>query len=296
MPARTNITDVLFPDDNIFNDDYERDVVASMEDHQNVILDYHDTAIIFTGLEILDGTNPDTFMVRAGRGADINGNRIIVPLDVDNIPSLDATGNPNYIAIQHDWAYSIPRLPAKAGAVTYNSIRADDYDIDIALIQQAEAAGFILLGYAWKVGGIWYYFTDIPTNRSRNARLDIWDESFGYAGVVPVATNPMYHHGVQGARVHPPTTVLIQQMQCSVVAVPAGGTITFQMRINGAVPGWAPVVTIPIGAFYASTELGTLSTEIDRTDYVDIQITGNAGHVLGAEAFCRVSGTVRSGI
>ncbi len=296
MPDRTNVTDALFPNDNVFNDYYERDVVASQEDHRNVINDYYDTAIIFTGLTIEDGTIVDTVMVRLGRGADINGYRVIVPLDVDNVATLDNTGNINYVAIRHVWAYSLPDLPAKAGAVTYNTVRSDDYEINVALIQQNEAAGWILLGYMWKVGGVWYYATDIPTNRSRNARMDIWDDSFGYAGVIPVAANLMYYHGVQGARVHPPTTVLIQQMQCSVMAAPAVGTITFQMRINGLIPGWAPTVTIPIGGFYNSAELGTLSTEIDRTDYIDVLITGNAGHVFGANAFCRISGTVRSGI
>lgn len=299
MPDRTNVNDALFPDDNIFNDDYTREVNASIEDHRNAVLDYHDTAVIFTGLTIETGTGLDTVKVLAGRGADIDGYRIIVPLDVDNIATLDTAGNPNYIAIRHVWAYSGARLPAKAGAVTYSSVRSDDYEINVALAQQNEAAGWILLGYTFKSLGIWYFVTDIPTNRSRDARTDVWSETWGYPGPVPApGTASMYHHGVQAARVHPETTILIQQIQASVIQSPVVATISFTLLLNGAGPPWpAPLgVTIPVGQNYASFDLGANAQEIDRTDYIGVQVTGNAGLTAGGNCFCRVSGTVRSGI
>jgi hypothetical protein len=295
MPDRTNVDDALFPDDNIFNDDYARDINASIEDHRNVILDYFETAVIFRGLDITNGTNPNTFRVNAGRAAGINGYRIIVPLPVDNIACVDATGNPNYIAIRHVWAYSGARLPAKAGAVTYNSIRSDDYEINVALVQQAEAAGWVLLGYTYKSGGTWYYVKTVPTYRSRPSRINLWDVTLGYAGNIPIGTNDMYHHGVQGARIHPPGTILIERMSASLIQAPAGAAIDFQMTFLGGVPGWAPAVHIPIGSNYGVHELGMLSTEIDATDWIGCWVIGNAGLVAGGNAYVNISGSVVSG-
>jgi|GEM_PF-1926564 len=298
MPDRTNVNDALFPDDNIFNDDYTRDVNASIEDHRNVILDYYDTAVIFKGLTIEEGTDADSVKVLAGRAADMDGYRVIVPIDVDNIPLIDSAGNPNYIAIRHVWAYSGDRLPAKAGAVTYNSVRSDDYEINIALIQQTEAAGWILLGYAYKAGSIWYFVTDVPTYRSRDARTEIWSETWGYPGPVGTIPNGMYHHGVQDARIHPETTILIRQIQASVIQAPVGDTIDFTFLLNGVLPPWAaPLgVTMPVGVNYASCDLGENAQEIDRTDYIGVQVTGGPLIGGGGNCFCRVSGTVRSGI
>jgi hypothetical protein len=293
MPDRTNVNDVLFPDDNIFNDDYAREVNASIEDHRNVKLDLFGTiAVIYDGLLITNGTNPNTFMVTAGRGADLDGYRVIVPVNVDNIANVDAGGNPNYIAIRHIWSYSAARLPAKAGAVTYNSIRSDDYEINVSLVQQAEIGGWILLGYAYKSMGTWFYVMTVPTYRSRAISINAWEESFGYPGAVPVATVNMYHHGVQGAHVHSPNSIMVYGMQVSAVNAPVGDTINFQMTMNGGIPGPAPNVSLAIGSNYNSVDITPLYFEVTPTDFIGVQITGHPALTGGGNCTAKITGTL----
>jgi hypothetical protein len=212
MVDQTNVNDAQFLNDWYRNNDVRQDLNTAREIGRNIMVDIYGitNAYIFAGLTVEDGAGADTFLVNAGRCRDYQKYHIVVPANVDNIPCVDNTGNWNYIAIQHIWAYANPDAAVKSG-VAYNRQRSDYYEINVAAAAHNEAVGWVRLARARRVGAVWEYdmeFTEGIANygRSREAELESWDIDFSYLGAVPAAPGIlMDRHTIVGGPLAGPT-------------------------------------------------------------------------------------------
>ena len=210
MVSRTNINAAEWPDDWYLNADVLRDLNSEEQAIRDVMIDIYGItdAYIFAGLTVEDGATPDTFKINAGRCRDYLKYHIVIPNDIPGEPSVDVTGAWNYIAVRHIWNYSLPRPPAKGGAA-YNAVRSDGYEINVALVAHAEAAGWVRLARARKIGGVWEYdhlfaAGDPNYGRSREAEAGAWVIDFSYLGV-PAAPTLMNRHTIVGGPPGAPT-------------------------------------------------------------------------------------------
>lgn len=210
MVSRTNVNDANWPDDWYRNNDVLQDLTAEEQAIRDVMVDIYGitNAYIFAGLTVENGAGADTFLVNAGRARDYLKYHIVVPVNVDNIACFDATGLDNFIAIRHIWAYANPDAAVKSG-VAYNRQRSDYYEINVAGAAHNEAAGWVRLARAWKVGGIWYYDMEFTTGvanygRSRESELESWSIDFSYMGL-PGAGLLLDRHAMVGGPPGAPT-------------------------------------------------------------------------------------------
>ena len=204
MVDQTNVNDPEFLNDWYRNNDVRYDLNTVREIGRNIMVDIYGitNAYIFSGLTVEDGAGADTFLVNAGRCRDYQKYHVILAAGVDNIPCLDATNAWNYIAIRHIWMYANPDAAVKSG-IAYNRQRLDHYEINVALVAHNEAAGWVRLARARKIGGVWEYdmeFTEGDPNygRSRTAELESWTIDFSYLGLVAAPTVLMDRHSLLG--------------------------------------------------------------------------------------------------
>jgi hypothetical protein len=251
MVSRTNVNDASFLDDWYRNNDVRQDLTAEEAAIRDVMVDIYGitNAYIFDGLTVENGAGADTFLVNPGRCRDYLKYHIVLAAGVDNIPCLDNTGAWNYIAIQHAWAYANPDAAVKTG-IAYNRQRSDHYLINVKLAPaHVEAAGWVRLARARKIGGVWEYdheFTEGVANygRSRTAELESWTIDFSYMGL-PGAGILMNRHDMVGGPPAGPTADIFEVpfdlLVCRVsiramTAPPAAGTDVLLWQ-NGAQHG-----------------------------------------------------------
>jgi len=211
MVSRTNVNDAQFLNDWYRNNDVLQDLTAEEAAIRDTMVDMYGitNAFIFNGLRVEDGAGVDTFLVNAGRCRDYLKYHIVLPANVDNIPCLDNTGVWNYIGIQHQWAYANPDAAVKSG-LGYNRQRSDFYLINVKLAPaHVEAAGWVRLARARKIGGVWEYdheYTEGVANygRSRTAELESWAIDFSFLGA-PAAPSLMDRHTIVGGPSAGPT-------------------------------------------------------------------------------------------
>jgi len=276
MVNRTNVNDAFFSGDWILNDDYLRDVNASAEDDRLHGREHWSIyAVINEGLAVNDGTNPDTFMVRAGIARDMDKYLIYVPVDVDNVACVDTTGGPNYVAIRHTWAYAGARAAVKT-ASAYNSQRADSYEINVSGIAQNEAAGWVRLCVATKSGGVWSYNFNRPY-RSRFGQYGLVSWTFFYLGVVPVGPVLMLHQGVPYELWTCPVDALLCKMTIAARIAAAANPTVATARVNGAAT--ALNVTLAGAALGPTTNFSPtgVAAVIDQSVHVQIGCALGAG-------------------
>jgi len=272
MVNRTNVNDAFFLGDWILNDDYLRDANAAAEDDRLHGREHWSIyAVINEGLSVNNGTNPDTFMVRAGIARDMDKYLIYVPVDVDNVACVDTTGGPNYVAIRHIWAYAGARAAIKT-ASAYNSQRADSYEVNVSGIAQTEAAGWVRLCVATKSGGVWSYNFNRPY-RSRFGQYGLVSWTFFYLGVVPVGPVLMLHQGVPYELWTCPVDALLCKMTIAARVVGAGIT-TATARVAGAAT--ALNVALPGAALGPTTNFSPAGAAglIDQPVHVQIGAAG----------------------
>jgi len=210
MVDQTNANDPEFLNDWYRNNDVRQDLNTARTIGRNIMVDIYGitNAYIFAGLTVEDGAGADTFLVNAGRCRDYLKYHIVLAVNVDNIPCVDATGAWNYIAIRHTWTYANPDAAVKSG-IAYNRQRSDGYEINVAAVAHNEAAGWVRLARAQKIGGVWIYdmeFTAGVANygRSRTAELESWTIDFAFPGI-PGAGVLMDRHGIVGGPPGAPT-------------------------------------------------------------------------------------------
>jgi len=261
MVSRTNITDAEFLNDWYRNNDVLQDLTAEEAAIRDTMVDIYGitNAYVFSGLTVEDGAGANTFLVNAGRCRDYLKYHIVVAANVDNIPCLDATGVWNYIAVRHIWTYANADAAVKSG-IAYNRQRSDGYEINVAAVAHAEAAGWVRLARAQKIGGVWIYdmeFTEGDPNygRSRTAELESWAIDFSHVGV-PGAGVLMNRHDILGGPPGAPTgdlwRVPFDFLVCRVevdVRTPGVADMTVAPWRNGAVHfGWVPAADLVLVA------------------------------------------------
>jgi hypothetical protein len=206
-------------------------------------------AYVFAGLTVENGAGLDTFLVNAGRCRDYQKYHIVVPANVDNIPCVDNTGNWNYIAVRHIWAYANADAAVKSG-LAYMRQRSDAYEINVANAAHNEAAGWVRLARARVIGGVWEYdmeFTEGNPNygRSRMAELESWSIDFAHLGA-PMAAVLMDRHTIVGGPPGAPTGDLFRVpfdfLVCRIevdVRIGAAANMTVDPWQNGVIhPNW----------------------------------------------------------
>lgn len=254
MVDRTNVNDAEWPNDWYRNNDVLRDLNSEEQAIRDIMIDiYGAQAWIFSGLVVEDGATADTFKITAGRARDNNKYHILLGADHDNEPCFDATGLDNFIAIRHIWAYSEPDAAVKSG-IAYNRVRSDHYEINVAAAAHAEAAGWVRLARAYKVGGVWCYDMEYGIGnpnygRSREAELDAWTIDFAYWGVLAGAVLLDRHSLIALDLWRVPFDFLVCRVEVDVrVADPAAAT-TFDLFQNGVIhPSWGAGVTLILPA------------------------------------------------
>lgn len=261
MVSRTNVNDPQFANDWYRNNDVLQDLTAEEAAIRDTMVDIYGivNAYIFSGLVVEDGAGLNTFLVNAGRCRDYQKYHIVLPANVDNIPCLDNTGVWNYIAIQHQWVFANPDAAVKSG-IAYNRQRSDFYQIQVALAAHNEAAGWVRLARARKIGGVWEYdheFTEGVANygRSRTAELESWDIDFAFLGA-PGAATLMDRHTIVGGPPGAPTgdlwRVPFDFLVCRVevdVRTPGAAIMNVDPWQNGmAHPGWGVGADLVLGA------------------------------------------------
>jgi hypothetical protein len=269
MVDLTNVNDVNFPDDWVRNNDYLRDVnshEAALRLHCRE--HWGAFAVINEGLLVQNGTNPDTFLITAGLARDMDKYPIVVPINVDNVACVDATGGWNYVAVRHPWAYSGDDAAVKTG-VGYNRIRSDAYEVNVAGVQQVEAAGWVLLCRAYKSGGIWYYVYEQPY-RSRFGQFGLLNWTYVYAGIVPVGPNLMSHQGAALELWTTPVDVALVKMTITAAVAAVVNSTVATARVGGAATTLA--VTLPGGLTGPVTSYlqGGVTALIDQIVHVEI--------------------------
>jgi len=254
MVDRTNVNDAEFPNDWYRNNDVLQDLTAEETAIRDTMVDIYGitNAYIFSGLTVENGAGVDTFLINAGRCRDYLKYHIVLPFNVDNIPSVDLTGAWNYIAVQHQWAYANPDAAVKSG-LAYNRQRSDFYLINVALAAHNEAAGWVRLARARLIGGVWEYdmeFTEGIANygRSRTAELESWAIDFSYLGQ-PGGLVLMDRHSLVGLNLwRVPFDFLVCRVEVDArVADPAAATDVDLIQNGVNHPNWgAGSFTLPM--------------------------------------------------
>jgi len=254
MVSRTNVNDPEWLNDHGRLNDYLQDLTAEEAAIRDTMVDIYGitNAYIFSGLTVEDGAGADTFLVNAGRCRDYLKYHIVLAVNVDNIPCASNAGAVwNYIAVRHIWTYANPDAAVKSG-IAYNRQRSDGYEIDVALAAHNEAAGWVRLARAQKVGGVWEYdmeFTEGVANygRSRTAELDAWHIDFAFLGA-PGAGVLMDRHTIVGGPPGAPTgdlwRVPFDFLVCRIevdARVASAANMSVDPWQNGGIhPNWAP--------------------------------------------------------
>jgi hypothetical protein len=165
MVERTNVNGAHFLEDWILNEDYRRDVNADELAIRDLSKDvYGGGPIIFEGLTLEPGSNPDTLKIKAGRARDGDHRHVVLPIDVDNFAENVEPDGYNYVAVKHELAYSGFRAAVKTGN-GYQAVCADHYQIHVSTGPHLEGEGWINLGLAVGQGGTWTFAYD-TTSRS----------------------------------------------------------------------------------------------------------------------------------
>ena len=290
MVSRTNVNDAQFLNDWYRNNDVRQDLTAEETAIRDTMVDIYGitNAYVFSGLTVEDGAGLDTFLVNAGRCRDYLKYHIVLAVNVDNIPCVDATGAWNYIAIRHAWTYANPDAAVKSG-IAYNRQRSDGYEINVAAVAHNEAAGWVRLARARKVGGVWIYdmeFTEGIANygRSRTAELESWSIDFSILGLI-VGPILMDRHSLVGLDLWPvPFDFLVCRVEarCRVVGANDMDVDLFQNGVPH--PAWPPggVLVLLAGdtndTWYSSigTAAGGL-VQYYKDDLIQVQLTPGLG-------------------
>lgn len=284
MVSRTNVNDAAFPHDWILNNDYLRDSNANEEAIRDTMLDLFGTrAVIFSGLTIQNGTNPDTFMITTGRARDLNKFHVVVPAGgIDNIPALNTAGGWNYIAISHAWSYAGARAAVK-NAAAYNSVRADSYLQDVNPVIRNEAAGYILLGRAQKIAGVWYYEMWEPY-RSIQATLNSFEIDFTYLGCPGGAAVWGNRHDLVGLDLFPVSTALVITRGTVMARVVGTGNTDIELFANGANALGVGIafVTLATGTLGPTTAYWPYGALYARGDRIQTNIVPPIGPLVAA--------------
>lgn len=146
--------------DKITPEFYRKDQQANEQEHGAMVGDVlGDLPLINVGLTVTTGASALTFKVLAGIARNVDGRRITVASDQDDIAPISTTTDVwNYIAIKHKWVYSDPYTPIDGD--TYNRIRSDSFEIDVSLSEHSESAGWVRLAKAKENGaGGWTFDT-----------------------------------------------------------------------------------------------------------------------------------------
>ena len=254
MIGQTNVNDPAWLKDYYRLNDVQRDINAEEQAIRDTMLDmYGGTPYIFGGLDVINGTVPGTHAVNPGRARDKDGFSIIVPALVDNIPNVGAAAD-QYLAIKHAWTYANPDAAVKSG-IAYNRQRSDGYEINVAAVAHAEAAGWVRLARATAAGaGLWNYEMEYsaspdPWPRSCGAELDTWTIDFTYPGV-PAGPVFMNRHGLAALNLwRVPFDFLVLKVGVIVNVAAAGATDINLWQNAVAHPAWpAGTYTLPAGA------------------------------------------------
>jgi hypothetical protein len=279
MVDHTNVNDAAFLGDWILNTDYLRDLNSHEQAIRDTMLDlFGSDAIVFDGLMLSDGTNPDSVQVSAGRGRDNLKYHVLLAALVDNIPFVDATGGYNYVAIRHKWAYSGADASAKIGTA-YNRIRSDDYEIEVANAIHAEAAGWINLGRAHKAGGIWYYEFNYPYRSYGSAAIP-FHMDFAYPGALPGVNTFMYRHGINADIIPVPFDFRASKYILN-IGTGVAGNVVIQLMQNGAVI-MSATLAVGLGVFQSGIIAFQSIVDYAQNDLIQVQINDTAGGMADA--------------
>ena len=292
MVDQTNANDPEFLNDWYRNNDVRQDLTAEETAIRDTMVDIYGitNAYIFAGLTVEDGAGADTFLVNAGRCRDYLKYHIVLAANVDNIPCLDATGAWNYIAIRHIWTYANADAPAKAG-IAYNRQRSDGYEINVAVVAHNEAAGWVRLARAAKVGALWIYdmeFTEGIANygRSRTAELESWSIDFSYLGLVAGPTVLMDRHSLVGLDMwRVPFDFLACRVEIDARVVGANNMDVDLFQNGVPHPAWPPggVLVLTAGdtndTWYSpeGIVLGVGPVQYYKDDLIQVQLTPGIG-------------------
>jgi len=157
--GHTNVGEAAFLDDDLFLDDYKRDVEGFEDDIRAC---YQDAApesvgaLVVAGGFIAEGEDPDTFVVSAGTRARDKSGLPCVLAAAATVAAVDADGGWNYVALKHAWAYSASR-PAYDTSASYYACRADDCQVIVASTLPDEDDGYVNLGKVKKLLGVWTF-------------------------------------------------------------------------------------------------------------------------------------------
>ena len=291
MVSRTNVTDPEFLNDWYRNNDVRQDLTAEEAAIRDTMVDIYGivNAYIFSGLTVENGAGVNTFLVNAGRCRDYLKYHIVLAANVDNIPCVDATGVWNYIAIRHIWTYANPDAAVKSG-IAYNRQRSDGYEINVAVVAHNEAAGWVRLARARKVGGVWFYdheFTEGIANygRSRTAELESWTIDFSYLGA-PGGIVLMDRHSLVGLDMwHVPFDFLVCRVEVDARIADALAVTDVDLMQNGVNhPSWGPgsftLIATSTNAIHYSSEgfsPTNLVVQYYKNDLIQVQLTPAGG-------------------
>ncbi|MEE9456757.1 MAG: hypothetical protein V3W11_06375 [bacterium] len=272
MVSRTNVNDAKFLKDWVKADDYRRDVNAAAEAARDVMLDiFGMPAIILSGLEVGDGTMPDTFLITAGRARDMKKYHVVVAADEDGVAVVDAGGGYNYVAIRHIWSYESPDGAHDTG-LGYNRLRADDYEISVADSLFDEAEGWVNLARAKKTAGVWAYDVQYPY-RSHEATADVARWAFTlpdvYDSTSAGTTVSLYHHGLSEDVFPTPFDVRFHRLTVA-AELPGAGDVMATLTVNGADTDLT--ATLPAGDIGPVTVFVREGVEAQPDDVVQITV------------------------
>jgi len=109
-------------------------------------------ARIWNGLLAAEGTTADKVKILVGSAQDVDGKRVYLAEDAEEVGLLDTSGGGNYFAVKHKYTYDYYEK-AFYSSVKYYRVRRDDYEVVVSTSPQDEAGGHVRVVSAHKYEG-----------------------------------------------------------------------------------------------------------------------------------------------